>query len=259
MESEPPGWVNTAEIFSPDVYLYFYSDFLNAERTRRDAGFLERALEPPPAGRLLDIGCGAGRLSNLLAARGYRVTAIDVSEAYLQIAEGDAACLNVRVDYRRQDMRTIEWQEEFDAAFCYFTTFGFFSDAENAEVLRRTARALKPGGRFLIETANRDAILRLPPAHRVIERDGNFQIDQIHYDPLTGRVQTTRTAILHGRQRTGSFSVRLFTACELIHWLEENGLEYAALYGETGAPYSMQGIRMAVVGRRATKSRKSSE
>lgn len=252
MEGEPPGWVNTGAILSPEVYLYFHSDFLNPERTRRDADFLERALEPPPGGRLLDIGCGAGRLSNLLATRGYSVTALDVSEAYLQIAEGDAACLNVRVDYRRQDMRTMGWEEEFDAAFCYFTTFGFFTDADNAGVLRRVARALKPGGRFLIETANRDAILRMPPAHRVVERDGNFQIDQSHYEPLTGRLQTTRTAILHGRQTSGSFSVRLFTACELIHWLEENGLEYASLYGETGAPYSMQGIRMAVVGRKPT-------
>ena len=60
MEIEPPGWVNVAEIFSPQVYLYFYSDLLNPERTRRDADFLERALEPPEAGRLL----GSARRSN---------------------------------------------------------------------------------------------------------------------------------------------------------------------------------------------------
>lgn len=251
MDIEPPGWVNTAEIFSPEVYLYFYSEFLNPERTRRDADFLEQALEPPAGGRLLDIGCGAGRLSNLLASRGYRVTGIDVSTPFLQIAEGDAACLNLKtVEYRHQDMRAMEWEEEFDAAFCYFTTFGYFSDAENADVLRRVARALKPGGRFLVEMINRDAILRAPFGQRVIERDENFQIDHSHYDPLTGRLQTTRTIILDGRKRTGSFSVRLFTACELVHWLESNGLEYAALYGETGAPYSMQGIRMSVVGRK---------
>ncbi len=250
MESEPPGWENWAEILGPDVYLYFYSEFLNPERTRRDADFLERALEPPSGGRLLDVGCGSGRLANVLAARGYRVTAIDASEAYLQVAEGDAACLGVPVDYRLQDMRTIGWEEEFDAAFCYFTTFGFFSDAENADVLRRVARALKPRGRFLLEMVNRDALLRVPQGHRVLERDGNFQIDHSHYDPLTGRMQTVRTAILDGRKRTGSFSVRLFTAAELIHWLEANGLEYAALYGETGGPYSMQGIRMSAVGRK---------
>lgn len=254
MEGEPPGWVNAGDILAPEVYLYFYSEFLNPERTRRDADFTERVLEPPPGGRLLDIGCGTGRLSNLLAARGYAVTGLDASEAYLQIAEGDAACLNVRVDYRLQDMRTIGWEEEFDAVFCYFSSFGFFVDAENADVLRRVARALKPGGRFLIETANRDAILRMPPAHRVVERDGNFQIDQSHYEPLTGRLLTTRTVILHGRRITGSFTVRLFTACELIHWLEESGLEYASLCGETGAPYSMQGNRMAVVGRKPTGS-----
>lgn len=250
MDSEPPGWVNTAEIFSPDVYLYFSSEFLNAERTRRDADFLERALEPPAGGRLLDIGCGTGRLANLLASRGYLVTGVDISAPFLQIAEGDATCLNLAVEYRQQDMRTMEWQEEFDGAFCYFTTFGYFSDAENADVLRRVTRALKPGGSFLVEMINRDAILRAPSGHRVTERDGNFQIDHSHYDPLTGRLQTTRTIVFEGRTHRGSFSVRLFTACELIYWLEASGLEYAALYGETGAPYSMQGIRMSVVGRR---------
>ena len=250
MEIEPPGWVNAAEIFSPQVYLYFYSDLLNPERTRRDADFLERALEPPEAGRLLDIGCGTGRLANLLASRGYRVTAIDVSSAFLQIAEGDAACLNAKVDYHHLDMRTIEWEEEFDAAFCYFTTFGYFSDAENADVLRRVARALKPGSRFLVETINRDAILRGPRGHRVVEREGNFQIDQSHYDAVSGRLQTTRTVILNGRTQTGFFSMRVFTACELIHWLEDSGLEYAALYEETDDPYSLDGIRMGVVGRR---------
>ena len=250
MDIEPPGWVNAAEIFSPQVYLYFYSDFLNPERTRRDADFLERALEPPSGGHLLDIGCGTGRLANLLASRGYRVTAIDVSSAFLQIAEGDSTCLNVTVDYRHQDMRTIGWEEQFDAAFCYFTTFGYFSDAENADVLHRVARALKPGGRFLVETMNRDTVLRGPRGHRVVEREGNFQIDQSHYEALSGRLQTTRTVILDGRTRTGFFSMRVFTACELIHWLEDTGLEYAALYGETGGPYSLDGIRMAVVGRK---------
>ena len=250
MDIEPPGWVNAAEIFSPEVYLYFYSDFLNPERTPRDTDFLERALEPLAEGRLLDIGCGTGRLANLLASRGYRVTAIDVSSAFLQIAEGDSACLSVKVDYRHQDMRTIGWEEEFDAAFCYFTSFGYFSDAENADVLRRMARALKPGGRFLVETINRDTVLRGPRGHRVVERDANFQIDQSHYDAVSGRLQTTRTVILNGRTRTGFFSMRVFTACELIHWLEDSSLEYAALFGETGAPYSLDGIRMSVVGRK---------
>ncbi len=255
MDIEPPGWVNAAELFSPDVYLYFYSEFLNPERTRRDADFLERALEPPPGGRLLDIGCGTGRLANLLAARGYRVTGIDVSTAFLQIAEGDAACLNLKtVEYGHQDMRTIGWEEEFDAALCYFTTFGYFSDIENADVLRRVARALKPGGRFLVEMMNRDAVLRGPFSQRVVEREGNFQIDQSQYDALSGRIQTNRTVILNGRKRTGFFSVRLFTACELVHWLETSGLEYAALYGETGAPYSMHGVRMAVVGRKPLRA-----
>jgi hypothetical protein len=41
MESEPPGGVNTGEILGPQVYLYLYSDFLNPERTWRDADFLE--------------------------------------------------------------------------------------------------------------------------------------------------------------------------------------------------------------------------
>ncbi len=250
MDREPPGWVNFDVLFSPEVYLPFYAPFLNESRTRGDADFVERALEPPERGRLLDVGCGTGRIANVLAARGYRVTGIDISAPFLEIANGDAACAGVSVGYQQLDMRDMDWEDEFDGAFCYYTTFGYFSDAENADVLRRVARALKPGGRLLIETLNRDGILHGAYAHRIVERDGNFQIDQSRYDPLSGRMQTNRTVFLDGRRYSGAFAVRVFTACELIHWLEENGLEYAALYGEAGAPYSMNGLRLAAAGRK---------
>ena len=62
------------------------------------------------------------------------------------------------------DLRSIEFENEFHAIYNWFNSFGYFSDGENAEVVRRFARALRPGGRLLIDHLNRERILRNFPS-----------------------------------------------------------------------------------------------
>ena len=43
------------------------------------------------------------------------------------------------------DMRRLPWRETFDTVVIWFTTFGYFGDRENEQVLREAAKTLKPG------------------------------------------------------------------------------------------------------------------
>lgn len=58
-----------------DDYLHFYGEFLDEERNRTDVDRAISALGMAPGDRVLDVPCGHGRLANLLAERGMRVTA----------------------------------------------------------------------------------------------------------------------------------------------------------------------------------------
>jgi cyclopropane fatty-acyl-phospholipid synthase-like methyltransferase len=122
------------------------------ERTKNEVSFMEDALGLAGGERILDVPCGEGRHSIELARRGYRSTGVDFNPNAVAVAEQRATTAGVDVDFSCADMRALEYHEEFDAAICFFGSFGYFGDAENAEFVHRVARALRPGGRFLIDT-----------------------------------------------------------------------------------------------------------
>src|SRR5262252_5968728 len=132
MSSEFPR----ADAFDED-YLYFYEELLTPERT---------AAELEPGVELLDLACGHGRIANPLAERGVRVTGLDATPLFLDVARADAAERGVEVEYVEGDMRSIPWVARFDRVLCWFTSFGYFSDDENRRVLVGAFEAVRPGG-----------------------------------------------------------------------------------------------------------------
>jgi SAM-dependent methyltransferase len=122
----------------------------------------------------------------------------------------DATARGVDVDYVAGDMRALPWTEEFDAAVCWFTSYGYFADAENQRVLAEVARALRPGGRFVLELNNLAGLMRTWQASVVVEVGDDLAVDQHRFDPLTSRAVTTRTILRDGRVRRTQFTVRLF-------------------------------------------------
>src|SRR5262249_12669661 len=148
------------EFFGED-YLRIYAHTLAPERTAQEVEGIVRLLALPPGSSILDLCCGHGRHSIPLAQRGYQVTGQDLSEFFLQRAQVDAQVEGVSVRWVRGDMREIPFANEFDAVINIFTAFGYFeSEAEDQKVLRQVHRALKPGGRFLLELKHREDVMR---------------------------------------------------------------------------------------------------
>ncbi len=105
-----------------------------------------RLLAPKPGQKILDIACGEGALSRLLARAGADVTGVDASPALIKQAErqGPAGARYVVADATRLD-RALPF-ERFDAAVC---TLALQNIEAFADVFRAAAAALKPGAPFV--------------------------------------------------------------------------------------------------------------
>lgn len=142
----------------------WYKDWFNSiyyhklyfERDEREAAaFIQTLighLKPAPGSRMLDVACGKGRHSKILASLGYQVTGIDISPASIAIAlqsESD------HLDFYVHDMRLPFWGNYFDYAFNFFTSFGYFKTRrEHDDAIRTISKSLKPGGIFVIDYLN---------------------------------------------------------------------------------------------------------
>jgi SAM-dependent methyltransferase len=103
---------------------------------------------------VLDVGCGPGWLSELLARCGYSVTGIDISPDMIEIARERVAALGeigegmeARAEFHALPVRELPWSNRFDAAILYDTMHHFDDEVETLEVIRRT---LVPGGQLFI-------------------------------------------------------------------------------------------------------------
>lgn len=238
------------QLFDED-YLYFYEEFLSDEQSDTEAELIWRLLELEPGMEVLDLACGHGRIANRLAERGARVTGLDATPLFLERARADAAARGVEVDYVEGDMRELPWESRFDRIVNWFTAFGYFDDdEEDRRVLRAAHRALRPGGRLLIENNNTAELLGRWQPSVVTERDGNLMIDRSRFDPVSGRATTERVIVRDGTTRSTTFSVRMFVAVELGAWLRDAGFSTVEFFDRQGEPLTVESRRMLTVARR---------
>lgn len=241
--------MDVEQVFDDD-YLHFYEDLLTDERSDAETVLIWRLLELEPGLEVLDLACGHGRIANRLAERGARVSGLDATPRFLELARADAAARGVEVDYLHGDMRELPWEERFDRVLCWFTSFGYFGDEENRLVLREAWKALRPGGLLLLEMNNLPELMRRWQHATLVERDGDFLVDAHRFDPIAGRVLTERVSIRGGRTRRFSYAVRTFLAVELRDWLLDAGFASVDFYDREGEPLTAESRRMIAVARR---------
>src|ERR1019366_3803763 len=124
MHESPRAAGDLDEVFD-DTYAHFWAQELEGERLERDLRTIKRLCDLTTSSRLLDIGCGFGRIANRLALDGIDVTAVDRSPALLDLARRSAS--EPAPTFRRADMRKLELDASFDVALLWFSTFGYFS------------------------------------------------------------------------------------------------------------------------------------
>ena len=103
---------------------------------------------------VLDVGCGAGLLSEAMAQAGARVTGIDLAPNLLKVARLHGLETSIKVDYREIAVETLaaEQPASYDAVTC-MEMLEHVPDP--AAIIDACAHLLKPGGRLFVSTLNR--------------------------------------------------------------------------------------------------------
>jgi len=245
-------WYQT---FFGEDYLRIYAPFLPAERTAREVAGITNLLNLPAGSAILDLCCGHGRHAIPLAQQGYQLTGQDLSEAFLQRAKNEAITLGVKARWVLGDMKTIPFENEFDAIINIFTSFGYLaSEEEDLQVLQQAHKALKPGGLFLLETVYQPKVIRAFTPHGIIRYDdGLIVLEERRIDLLTSRNEVHITMLYPDGQRTEHHqSMRIYTLTELIRMQAMVGLQVQAYYGGLdGSPLTMDS-RLVVVSRKTS-------
>ena len=223
-------------------------------KVRTDTDFVVNSLNVPVGAKILDVGCGYAPVGNSLAKRGFSVVGLDLSQDMLDMAVGVSKSLQTEMSFVLEDMRTMAYQSEFDGVICLDSTFGYFSDAENLVALRAMARALKPGGRLILDVANRDRLISELPARSWWEGDGCLIQEDSEFDPRASRVRIKRLLVFaDGRQDESHVAIRLYSAHELETMCRVVGLqtlEFSGSVHSQGAFFAGESDRLFVAAQR---------
>ena len=213
--------------------------------------------------KVLDAGCGLGRISVELAALGLDVTGVDIIQSELDAARDSAEAEGVPLTLINQDLRTFHSPNQFDCAINLYTSFGYCATVEeDMQILRNIAESLRSGGTFILECTSREtAILYWTPGEE-FERAGykvvtHFEVvgaweglkSQWTLYPLSESslrgADATKQSIDH------TFIQRLYPASFLRDKLLEFGFSKADVYGDYDlSPYNEHARTMVIIAKK---------
>lgn len=200
--------------------------------------------------KILDAGCGPGRICVELAVRGLDVTGVDLIQSELDCAAETAADEGVDLALVRADLRTFTSEEKFDCAVNLFTSFGYCDTVEeDIQILKRIFDCLKDGGYFILESTGREIAVKYFTEGEWFERAGKTVLTQFE---VVGAWEGLRSRWILIDNNDGSrieheFVQRLYSAAELKRILLEVGFSSAEIYGDFDFSLYDQNARTMVI------------
>ncbi len=166
----------------------------------------------------LDIGCGEGHNTRLLARRGARMTGIDISERFIEHARAKEEEETLWISYRVADALHLPYPAE---TFNFATAFMSLMDMPDASrAISEAHRVLKPGGFFQFSISH--PCFDTPHRKKLRDEEGNAYAFEIsgYFQKLDGEVEewTFGTLPLEKQEQVRKFKVARFTRT-LSEWL----------------------------------------
>lgn len=226
----------------------------DAEELEATLRFLTRHLQLRPGVRVFDQCCGIGSIAIPLAKQGISVSGCDLGQGYVARALRDGAELSSALDLHTADAFTFVPSTSCDAAFNWWTSFGYAeSDGENATMLRRARESLKSGGSFALDFMNVPGVLRHFQAVVESEREtaqGTLRLTRVSsIDPVAMTMHKVwRYTLPSGKRLEHESRVRLYTARELLHLFTDVGFSSVRFFGGlSDEPLSIDSARCIAI------------
>lgn len=247
---------------SPTWYQEFFTELPNEfwrqamppGSAELEVDFAEREFGLTPGAGVLDVPCGSGRHALVLAARGYRVTGVDISAEAIGHAAKEAEAAGVEMDLRVGDLRELPGGSEYDAALCLGNSFGYLDLAGTEAFLTALAGALRPGGGLLIDcSAAAEALL---PGYQ--DGSDTMEIGDIsmaatrEYDVVHSRLYSHYTFTRGDESVDVTAAYYVYTCAQIAALLERAGFAETAFHGDLdGSPARLGSGRLLLTARRS--------
>jgi SAM-dependent methyltransferase len=150
--TEQSGWVKITEA-NPDHSAWYVQRFRSMAAAGADLAGEARLVDAmvPRRARILDAGCGTGRVGSFLAQAGHEVVGVDVDPVLIAAAREDHPGLRWIVgDLAELDLPRLGLTAGFDAIVCAGNVMTFLAPGTRREVLRRMRAHLRDGGRAAV-------------------------------------------------------------------------------------------------------------
>lgn len=186
---------------------------------------------------VLELACGTGSMALLLAQRGCRVLASDISEDMLTVAAQKCAELENTPFFFRQPMQKLRLPEQVDAVLCLLDSLNYLDEPEDCrQTFARVFRALKPGGVFLFDINTPEKLKGLDGQVFLDENDESYCVWRAEFDKEENRCYYGIDLF----RKKGELWERSFEQhCEyayapdrLSQWLSECGFTEITQYGD---------------------------
>ncbi|MHC5248071.1 class I SAM-dependent methyltransferase [Enterococcus sp. LJL90] len=179
----PAVYQKTAAAFWEDEYIssQMLQNHLNPETEgasrkltfiEESVAFICQTLPPADYPKLLDLGCGPGIYSELLAKAGYQVTGVDFSKRSIAYAKQAAIKQQLAIDYQQQNYLSLNLPEKYDLIIMIYCDFGALSTMDRKRVLQKMLDHLKLGGKTLFDVFSLNKFQQIREAkdwHYVLE------------------------------------------------------------------------------------------
>lgn len=211
--------------------------------------------------RILDLASGIGRISINLAKVGYEVVGVDISPLYLGLASrwAEKEKLTGRVRFYRVDARDAarllkKKKEKFDAIINVGTAMGYYGEDDDLATFASLRNITSPRGFLVIETVNRDYLVKNFQPNSISELDG---IEWHESRKLNLETSFMENNWKFYRKIRGSLKLvseipvshRVYSLHELKRLVESAGWKYLESYGSLRelSPLTIDSFHMTLV------------
>jgi SAM-dependent methyltransferase len=228
------------------------------ETIDRMVGWIADTLGLQAGDRVLDLGCGPGLYASRLSERGLIVTGVDYSRRSIAYARDYAEAHDLAVTYRYENYLELKDENAYDAVLLIYGDFCPLSPDQRSRLLGNVRRALKPGGRFVLDVTTRtlrakygvkhgwyavDTGFWRPGPHLVLEEGFDYPEEKIYADQHIVIDPDGKVSVY--RNWFQDYDPAMLTA-----ELEAGGFEVEGLWGDlSGAPLTADSEWIGAVAR----------